>query len=97
MGSSAPGAPLLAQTNGGKPLRPHISHLLEPGPTNITVHLRAWNDNGCPPLLGFDIQYREMGHKVSSIYFLIINSNIDSLTLTFRKQENNNLFNFNTY
>jgi Down syndrome cell adhesion protein len=58
VGSGAPSPTLPSRTDGAQPLKPSYSEFIESNPSNITLHLKTWADNGCP-ITSFSIEYRE--------------------------------------
>ena len=59
VGSGAPSHTLVSHTDGGLPLKPAHGEFIESNPSNVTLHLKAWSENGCP-INAFSIEYREI-------------------------------------
>jgi hypothetical protein len=58
VGSGPPSPTLTSRTDGAEPLKPSYSEFIESNPSNITLHLKTWADNGCT-ITSFSIEYRE--------------------------------------
>ncbi|XP_054281239.1 cell adhesion molecule Dscam2-like [Macrosteles quadrilineatus] len=61
VGSGAPSPIVVARTDGNKPGQPSHAEFLDPNSTSITLHMKAWHDNGCP-IISFSVEYREGTH-----------------------------------
>ncbi|KAG8327837.1 hypothetical protein J6590_009639 [Homalodisca vitripennis] len=61
VGSGAPSPIVVAKTDGNKPGQPSHAEFLDPNSTSITLHMKAWHDNGCP-ITSFSVEYREGSH-----------------------------------
>jgi hypothetical protein len=58
VGSGSPSPTLTSRTDGAQPLKPSYSEFIESNPSNVTLHLKTWGDNGCL-ITSFSIEYRE--------------------------------------
>ncbi|XP_021925400.1 Down syndrome cell adhesion molecule-like protein Dscam2 isoform X4 [Zootermopsis nevadensis] len=79
VGSGSPSPTLTSRTDGAEPLKPSYSEFLESNPSNVTLHLKTWADNGCP-ITSFSIEYRETVQED----WLTVGSNVqnkDSFTI----------------
>lgn len=58
VGIGAPSPVLVEKTDGNKPGRPSHTEFIEVNTTFLTLHLKSWNDHGCP-ILSYSIEYKE--------------------------------------
>lgn len=49
-------------TKGSKPIIPERSKFISPSSNSVTLHLKAWNDNGCP-MSYFVVEFKKKNYK----------------------------------
>lgn len=71
VGSGAPSPTVVAKTDGNKPAQPSQAEFLTVNTTSVTLHMNAWQDNGCP-ITSFAVEYRDSSHYewITGLIFL---------------------------